>query len=180
MIPALWSTRKESWTFPRVSGDDPYQKFGKEFMGETGAKKQGCIAALFLFANKSLVFENLGDLLETLGNIDFLGALSLALQAVDAGGSHTLILDGVLIGVLGALEVAVNKVCIVSGKYGRYVYAHRTSIGAVMAGGARNGRYAVQNIDDLGNDLLLLFIKRFEILHIACVVEHLFKIGHTA
>ena len=152
----------------------------KSLWGRPGQKKQGCIAALFLFANKSLVFENLGDLLETLGNIDFLGALSLALQAVDAGGSHTLILDGVLIGVLGALEVAVNKVCIVSGKYGRYVYAHRTSIGAVMAGGARNGRYAVQNIDDLGNDLLLLFIKRFEILHIACVVEHLFKIGHTA
>ena len=98
-------------------------------MGETRAKKTGLHRSPVFFANKSLVFENLGDLLETLGNIDFLGALSLALQAVDAGGSHTLILDGVLIGVLGALEAV---------SYTHLLHEQGTGVGAGRFG--RTGR----------------------------------------
>ena len=128
-----------------------------------------------------LLLEGLSDKFELVDDVDVLGALALALAALDtvtgfavAFGQQVVIELAVTLLIRELLQVVVQVEVFGDDNL------HRATVSAVVACSAGDGYRVADNFGGAGDNGLFLVVEGMEILHIGSVVVDLLKRTHAA
>ena len=123
------------------------------------------------------------DILEEIDDRQVLRAYAFALSALDAIRCLAMGLgEGVVVGEVdrpSLLRKIFAHIFVVEREVFGDAYGHGATVCAVMARCAWNGDLSIDDLCGFEAKVFLFLRQGFEVLHVGCVVFHLFEAGHA-